>query len=153
MVENDADLFCSECDYKAGRIAGLRNHKKRVHLKIRYPCDKCEYKAGAKSDLKIHTQSTHNKVKLPCNTCDKVFSRPPALILHRQKVHEGINKSVKCNVCDKVISSKSKLDRHIDIVHLKVKFKCDLCDFRGCTDSLASHVRGQHGSEKFNCHY
>ena len=152
-LKENIEYSCIKCDYKSGSSSGLRNHEKRVHLGLRYPCGICEYKAGAKGDLKIHIQYTHKKMKLPCNLCDKEFSRPSGLLLHKQKVHQGIDKSFKCNMCEKVLSAKFKLQRHINSVHLKIKFKCELCDYRGCKEALVTHTKAQHGNERFKCDY
>ena len=45
-------------------------------------------------------------------------------LCHRMSVHERLS----CKICDYQASSQRNLKKHIQSVHEKIKYSCDLCD-------------------------
>ena len=80
-------------------------------------CGQCDYKPGRMSSLLRHIQVAHDKRK---NTPDKTLS---------------------CGQCN-YKGRRYNVQRHINVVHNKMKFKCEHCTFENAQrDKLHKHVK------------
>ena len=67
---------------------------------------------------------------IQCPECDKKFYKLATMEIHVQKDHEGITHPHKClgyNDCSKVFTTLDGLKDHIKIIHLGLRFKCQIC--------------------------
>ena len=72
--------------------------------------------------------------RFPCDKCDYKFPYKSALQRHINMVHDKI-KDFECDKCKYKFSTNSDLQRHINMVHDKIKdFACDKCKHR-CSDN------------------
>ena len=69
---------------------------------------------------------------------------------HVRILHEGkVDPEAKCHICNKQFPRKSQVQRHIDIVHKKLRpYKCNDCD--AAFDRIAylrNHQNKAHGKD------
>ena len=61
------------------------------------------------------------------------------------KTCDGCRTRFKCTECDHKCSAKSDLQRHIELVHRKIKHECKDCDYKSSTnDNLQKHINLVH---------
>ena len=123
---------CADCDSYFRQKKVLKNHMKRVHLKINFkkiPCTICEAWFEMKTQLQEHINAIHLKVKpYKCDSCDSSFAYKRALTGHIRIVHHKI-KPFKCSNCSASFPQDKDLKQHVLAVHEKLKpFKCTTCD-------------------------
>ena len=83
-------LKCGSCPYTTANKKNLREHKERVHDKMKkYACEECDYAVHAKSDLKKHIEGVHARIRHICAECEKSFSQKAYLREHISKVHHN----------------------------------------------------------------
>ena len=151
---NNYQGACDEC----GKVViNVREHKKNVHSKTKYPCDLCGKIFPTKTSLKRHTEIVHEGIKkFECEVCGKKWPTSGSLSRHINGVHEKIRKTVQCHICQKTFTAtNSYLKIHIAAVHQKIrKWKCEHCplDFAHKQGYL-SHIDSIHKGLKVNCDY
>jgi len=80
---------CDKCDYKAGKINHLTQHKQSKHMNVVYSCDKCDYKASMKGNLSQHKQAEHEGIRYSCKVCGYEAKKMGHLIQHKKVKHIG----------------------------------------------------------------
>ena len=90
---DDTTLACNECDLISSSKQNLKNHKKTVHMKERFPCDQCGSVLKRKDHLKQHILSIHEGVRYTCDVFQCQFSAlyPQNVNQHRKKVHISVH--------------------------------------------------------------
>ena len=68
------------------------------------------------------------KKLLKCDQCPKTFYEPKDLSMHVSQFNHS--QKILCKECEYSCWSKSLLQKHVDIVHLKLKpgFNCEKCN-------------------------
>merc|ERR1712000_591768 len=91
--------------------------------------------------------------KHKCDRCDKKFDSPKDLKRHVNGVHLGVK--FNCEICSAQFTQKSAVKTHINAVHLKLKlFQCDECDYScGESSNLKTHVDSVHQKIRFHCSF
>ena len=123
---------CSECGFKVGSIARLKEHVAVVHnTDLRFPCDHCDKKFLRKSllshkrfivekELKVsceickgkHDTKNHREPVAQCKNCSKSFTTKKNFDLHMLQVF-----------CDPARCEKIRLDRKTEALR-SGQFKC-----------------------------
>ena len=78
---------CDKCDYKAGKINHLTQHKQSKHMNVVYSCDKCDYKASIKGNLSQHKQAEHEGIRYSCKVCGYEAKKMGHLMQHKKVKH------------------------------------------------------------------
>jgi len=123
MVIEDRDtVVCDECGGNFMNIFALRHHVKRVH---------------------------RGEKKAECPHCPgKMFYCTSLMKRHLRQVHQiqVAGKNYICQKCNRHFQGQYQLDRHIQVVHLKIKpFKCKLCNtFFSKAFNLTRHIGVKH---------
>jgi uncharacterized Zn-finger protein len=77
-------------------------------------------------------------------------------VIHRVSIHSDLMKcafylQVVCVLCMKLFSEPGLLRRHNKSVHLKMRFKCPLCDSTyNRKDNLTAHTKQKHCPKELN---
>ena len=116
-----------------------------------FECDKCKFKAKLSFALKLHIRDKHcektneihpyvenlttsatKRKKIAANKCPKCeyqSTRKCKLQRHIKVVHDKI-KDHHCKVCEYKARDICRLQRHVESVHVRTKsHKCPKCDF------------------------
>ena len=102
---------------------GLKLHKNRAHLKIKYPCWECPYQATQLGNLKRHVRRKHDKIKIKdhvCKTCGALFTTKWGLLEHDKAIHLKIRDLI-CKVCGDTFSRMKCLKVHVESMHGREK--------------------------------
>ncbi|KAK9876008.1 hypothetical protein WA026_011124 [Henosepilachna vigintioctopunctata] len=145
---------CTFCDFEALSPNTLKNHLNHIHTLHRwYNCKYCEFKTTHSGNLKVHIQGKHQNVEFQCHLCNFVALKKFHLSVHIDQVHES--EKLKCSFCNHVSKMRSHLTKHIRNEHpTEVKFKCELCDYRGYAESnVKAHMVSKHqdGNQYYMC--
>ena len=149
--EKKWEYKCSRCERSYNTKATLKQHFDAHHLKINHQCTKCGKVFPYKTGLRKHDIVSHQKRKdYQCYHCGKEFYYVHSLNSHVRILHEGkVDPEAKCHICNKQLRRKGQLQRHIDIVHKKLRpYKCNDCD--AAFDRIAylrNHQNKAHGKD------
>ena len=106
-------------------------------------------KRGRKKSLVKQLRKKENPVE--CGDCTKIFTTLRSLQRHKKFIHELQGLS-NCDICGKdVQQGLGGLRRHKQIVHEKLRDKCDLCEKFVFKGGLPQHKRRHHPPP--NCEY
>ena len=172
-IHENKKYFCNECDYFGTQSGAVIKHRKRVHLGIdfkctscdfvtkdkislkkhldsqhllpcKYKCDLCNYKTNIKQNLKLHDKSKHNDSQYVCNICEKLFPVLDYLRRHKELMHVKAE-SFKCGQCNFKTKTNQRLKNHMNAVHDKIKYQCNLCSYKtGWYSHMGRHVKMNH---------
>ena len=82
-----------------------------------------------------------------CEYCDKIFHQKTNFTRHVEALHLGIK--YPCMHCDYRASQKTNLDIHVESVHEKKYYQCSLCDYKiHSRFNLSRHMRRNHKSQR-----
>ena len=84
-------------DHQANSKRSLTQHKRVVHLEVKYSCGQCVKQFSERGKVERHQRAVHEGVKYPCMQCAKEFSDKGDVVRHQRAVHEGV-KYPACNV-------------------------------------------------------
>ena len=92
--------------------------------------------------------------KLKCNKCDFVTDNERGLKIHDKRKHTKIVQSPPdypqlCEICDEELADVKKMKRHMKShSYIRIKFKCEDCDFVGENDySMDVHIGKAHSND------
>lgn len=108
----------------------LIQHKATHHEDPKYV--KCPICNKTVKRLYFHMVNFHREKKFPCSfeidgkQCDKRFVSSYQLKRHVNITHRNV-KPHQCEQCDASYSKLIDLDNHRNVIHLKLKIKCELC--------------------------
>lgn len=128
-----SDKFvCRLCSQQFNQRGALRRHVIVHHIQHRpFPCNVCDKKFLSKGDLEHHTRTSHLFERpYECDLCDnKKYASRSGYMLHRRVVHGigGKPEPIPCTECPKTFAYKSLLKAHIEQMHSKAAFVCELC--------------------------
>uniref|UniRef100_A0A3P9MAJ0 C2H2-type domain-containing protein n=1 Tax=Oryzias latipes TaxID=8090 RepID=A0A3P9MAJ0_ORYLA len=126
---------CSACPRSFQRVAFLRQHHARVHLRAR---------GGEVQPAARRRRSTAESDAFPCPVCGKVF-RFRSLLASHALIHSDV-RPFDCDLCSRSFRRLSHLKRHREVVHdngarLPESFICHICGVdKKCRSQLARHV-------------
>jgi KRAB domain-containing zinc finger protein len=141
---------CTTCSKMFGSKGTLNEHIRNKHKnRESFQCETCDKKFNIKQNLQKH-QKTHDRNRpkpYKCQRCIYSTDNPCHLKIH-QKFHENQDKKIaamknplKCQKCSKYCKDKKAFLHHMNQVHSKVKFQCDLCGkYFGTKSSLKFHI-------------
>ena len=131
-------------------------------VRMEFSCDYCDLKFKFNRSLKSHLAATHGKdtkteevgkakdrseEEYHCETCGKRFKQKTHLTRHVESLHLGIK--YPCKLCDYRASQISNLVTHTETVHEKKLYTCKLCPFEARTRfSVRVHTREVHKGQK-----
>jgi len=135
------------CGNQYDTISGLKKHIISIHECKIVPCEYCGEFFRTGFSLYQHIRINHKERKFVCEYegCDKKFVIKTHYRDHL-KMHTG-NKDFICNLCDARYHKKRNLDRHIQVVHQKSRFFCQIagCNASLCNkDNYRAHLRKVH---------
>ena len=118
---------CNICGVDFNAKLSLQKHKKSSHKKQSFKCEECNAEFTSNQSLKAHVSSIHDGIKKVCSICFK-----PVIDLNRHirtQHKNGGMKNFQCDICKIQFRTKFSVERHKEIVHLKLKaWPCDLCE-------------------------
>jgi len=138
-ISNDNE--CNLCGKKFSIRQNVARHIKMVHLHERkHECKECDKKYVDRRALLKHINAFHinnksqNYASKPSNESEeKVFETKA--VENANRVEEENQDSttnsdkVQCSICDKKFTTSRNVDRHIRMVHMKIKdFSCTPCN-------------------------
>lgn len=141
---------CLDCDKAFSSEADLRRHQSLVHSEGKmskilgnFQCKHCDYGVNSLKEFQKHIREEHNDIekKFSCPYCEEEFSNSAVKSQHIDDDHPEIAKALKkfhqskngdlqtaCEMCGKLFSTAAGLALHMSSIHLKKKFKCDICN-------------------------
>ena len=143
---------CSLCNYQAGRLFSLGQHKKSVHQGVKVLCQICGKSVSSQANLYTHVKTQHKGGKKnQCKECKIDYKSHGGLKYHTKSVHLGITH--KCNLCEYSPNTKSSLNKHVKSMHFKERYPCKICDYEATRRlHLTKHIKNVHEkSEIVNC--
>ena len=87
--DNPKKLLCDQCDYTCHsfNMTRLKEHKRAVHDKIKFPCSECSFQTTSKNSLVMHKRSKHEGIKHKCDHCDHQSASKSDLKRHSFNKH------------------------------------------------------------------
>ncbi|XP_061660480.1 zinc finger protein ZFP2-like [Syngnathoides biaculeatus] len=165
----DKPFRCGLCLRRFVRLACLRQHHARVHLKeggraaaaVRaasprapkaFPCATCGKVFKFQSLLNNHAAVHSDERPHACDFCPRRFRRLGHLKRHRRVVHRDgarLPQTFVCHICGKDKKCRSQLARHVIIHTGERPFACDLCAARfNRLGNLRQHRKRVHGVDR-----
>ncbi|XP_041637249.1 uncharacterized protein LOC121505760 [Cheilinus undulatus] len=164
---------CSLCSYSHGKVSGLLQHIREVHLNQEpsslqskeADTDQSKPEAGS-SEIKcrgntcefcgkvfkfVSTLQSHMKTHtLPfcCDKCDKKYASMASLYVH-QRNHTGETPYL-CSHCGRGFKTSHSLSSHISIHTGERRYKCHICG-KTSIQHLTRHMRMHRGEKNFLC--
>merc|ERR1712126_35314 len=162
-VTSEEEFKCSKCEFTSTSKLLVRNHKLTEHdgfpsnlLEKRKTNSQTQnYKKSLKravkvSNIKIKKEAiereevTENTKKRDCDKCGKSFCSIQNLQRHINGVHLGVK--FNCTKCDQSFSQQSNLKCHIESVHDKTRYQCKICSFSIARKlRMIEHLDQEHG--------
>ncbi len=117
---------CMHCSQSFASQKDLSEHAK-LHKDKLFSCSHCDKQFYKKQSVQKHVDSVHKQLRpYLCTVCGKCFAVKWNLTEHL-RFHEE-NKSFSCYLCDKQFYKKQHVNKHIDMVHKKLRpYCCTLC--------------------------
>ena len=71
--QNQDQILCDQCNYKATQNGSLKTHKTSIQEGVILFCDQCNHKSTTKNPLNMHKMSIHDIVvtSVTLNQCIK----------------------------------------------------------------------------------
>eukprot|EP00088_Acartia_fossae_P064764 TRINITY_DN7976_c1_g1_i2.p1 TRINITY_DN7976_c1_g1~~TRINITY_DN7976_c1_g1_i2.p1 ORF type:complete len:696 (-),score=93.11 TRINITY_DN7976_c1_g1_i2:160-2205(-) len=145
--DKEIDQKCSLCNHVSTTIQNLRNHFYKEHESKSIKCDECDYETSWKSALILHKEQKHMPAKYPCDMCDLAFKTKKTLERHVNVKHATNPTKYSCQEegCEYTALNREYVKRHVEKVHLGIRYPCNLCDYTGpYKGELNRHMKKVH---------
>lgn len=110
---------------------------------MEFSCDHCDVKFKFNRSLKSHMAAAHQHIK-PEKTETEETVQP--------KEQSGPVEEYHCDTCGKTFKQKTHLTRHVESLHLGIKYPCKLCSYKASQISnLVTHTETVHEKKQYNC--
>ena len=117
-----------------------------------FPCNQCEKTFSRLSFMLKHKRYEHSGEKIKCSQCDyatrKDYHMKNHMIKHSTEtaLQESCLKMYKCIHCENKCETKQGLKKHIENIHIGVKFQCSQCEYLGyeIRRHMLIHSDGKH---------
>ena len=134
---------CDECDWMTQRAEKLKIHKEDKHLGLKHFCGQCGVLYNTKKSLDRHIKDLHHSRISFCNDCDFQSSMKREFIRHR------ILHKKQCQQCDYTATHEKNMKIHIQAIHEKSTYPCEICPYKSSTPrSLSNHQKSKHPAWK-----
>lgn len=144
--KKNGKFHCNECKYTTNNGSHFRRHNKIRHIgENPFTCEQCEKAFATKYNLIRHINLIHEvkNLKFQCVNCRLRFKSQDILELHRCnrkryecdwcghstmnrsnildhfRIHTG-EKPFKCVHCSKRFNQKTHLNRHVNLLHMRI---------------------------------
>ena len=177
-IQEELELSCTQCDYKATDKKVLANHNQVKHNVVMSGLHQTLEEVGKSVDFTIssnvsrkmesqeglkhealelspekHDLESQNKAKhhvVTCDLCNYSTKRNPELIMHKRAKHEGLRYS--CSLCDHKAVYKHSLKRHTETKHGDKRHLCGICGYSaGDSYVLKLHKESRHEGQRYHC--
>ena len=157
---------CTECEFTAKNLKGLKKHKTCKHKRDLfianknadgfYECIKCPepWKTKLKGKFAIHMRKHEGKAFI-CKKCSfETFSK--LTLKNHKAIHVKRSKFIdkdkyKCDKCGYSTGYKRAFYDHLEL-HEGVEYKCNLCQYSSCSShNLQKHMSRTHSTLKLYC--
>ena len=127
-----------------------------------FRCESCDASFNSQSEFIDHVTIVHEGKKTrECIICGLPFLLPEDFLDHVTNFHEGkkpqecdkaYQESLRCKICAKKLPNKVSLNSHIKGVHGTKKFECGICHKKfSVNDHLKSHSITHTEQKLFSC--
>ncbi|XP_002739107.1 uncharacterized protein LOC100368236 [Saccoglossus kowalevskii] len=160
QLHEDKKLNCHLCNFVAGNMIGIRNHK-ISHGPKNFKCEVCHRRffdnnAREKHFMRYHTPENEKTYVCPHPDCNKRYVLKKDL-----KNHLGNHTGEKmCHICGNRYTTSVSLRRHIMNVHEKDKnankIICEICGKQYAASSkhvFRIHMMHHRNEKPYNCHF
>lgn len=155
LLEDRADLTCSECGEKLASRILMNQHLAREHglKKLNAPKQECPVCKKFFVHVDVHMNLHTRAIQFPCEDCGEVFFQRSSLLAHHKLRHDPSARAHACKVCGKSFISSALLRTHDEQVHLhKRQFFCEICGKRYKNKSaLTYHLKVHRGERPYKC--
>lgn len=120
---------CKICCATFTSVIGYREHFMEKHADDEediYDCKECQLTFDNRKDQKFHFRLVHKTFN--CTECKRVFASQYQLDEHLKDHDSKNNQQQMCTYCGKIYATSVSLKAHIDAIHTKCRFKCDMCE-------------------------
>ena len=155
-VHKKKDFVCfkKECKYTTKSVFFMKKHRKTEHggmMKQRkfgkiMSKQSQNYKKSLKRALKV----TQNKIKK--EAVEQEGNKD--LDNNESKTEEKTSNIFDCTYCNKKFVGKDNFKRHVNGMHLGVKYDCNQCSYKATQISnLNEHIKAVHDHMRYQCDY
>ena len=138
------EQMCNICGSKQKNADSLRHHLQNIHGDKKFACDKCGFATRKREALRVHISSIHENERFFCDQCNASFISKSSLNKHIKTMHETTEK-YKCTECDFETRHKAHLQTHLNRIHLKQRYNCDVCSAEySCRYNFSQHMLKKH---------
>ncbi|XP_033125140.1 zinc finger protein 728-like [Anneissia japonica] len=161
MMEEEAELHCTKCDFVSRSHSSMTRHMKGKHNEqyeppYQYTCDLCPYATGSKMNFVLHVRSHANPQQFVCSICHRSYKNKSSLNKHKQS-HR--NNPFFCTKCNNKFVYKSNMKTHMKTCKGRQKptvrrFRCKECSKEFLSGvSLQMHMREHEDIMELKCTY
>ena len=120
----------------------LKRHQQATNT-MEFSCDYCDLKFKFNRSLKSHLAAAHGR-----DTKTEEVNRDAGKAQARDRSEDEYH----CETCGKRFKQKTHLTRHVESLHLGIKYPCKLCDYRASQISnLVTHTETVHEKKLYTC--
>jgi len=112
---------------------------------MEFSCDYCDVKFKFNRSLKSHMAAAHQEIK-----SEKKIQETAEIAQPREQ--SGSVEEFHCDTCGKTFKQKTHLTRHVESLHLGIKYPCKLCNYKASQISnLVTHTETVHEKKQYTC--
>ena len=116
---------------------------------MEFSCDHCDVKFKFNRSLKSHMVAAHQQIK-----SEKMTKETEETVKETVQPRDqtGPGDEFRCDTCGKTFKQKTHLTRHVESLHLGIKYPCQLCNYKASQISnLVTHTETVHEKKQYSC--